>query len=56
MALVEATSPKPQRYLVLSETRAKLEQELNRLAEKGYKPILMSTEGSTICVILERDG
>jgi 4-diphosphocytidyl-2C-methyl-D-erythritol kinase len=46
--------PKLQRYLVLSATRTEIEQELNKLAEKGYKPILMSGTGGTINLILER--
>jgi len=58
MTYVEAKTSAPsklQRYLVLSATRAEIEQELNQQAEKGYKPILMSgTGGSTINVILDR--
>jgi 4-diphosphocytidyl-2C-methyl-D-erythritol kinase len=58
MTYVEATTSAPlklQRYLVLSATRTEIEQELNKLAEKGYKPILMSgTGGGTINLILDR--
>jgi 4-diphosphocytidyl-2C-methyl-D-erythritol kinase len=57
MTYVEATTsapPKLQRYLVLSTTRTEIEQELNKLAEKGYKPILMSGTGGTINLVLDR--
>jgi hypothetical protein len=54
MDYVEAqgTTPKPQRYLVLSATRGEMEQEINKQADKGYKPILMSITGSTIVAVL----
>jgi hypothetical protein len=46
---------KPPRYIVLSETRGTLETEMNKLAEKSYEPVLMSSSGSTIMVIMERE-
>jgi hypothetical protein len=54
----EAKSPaaKPKRYIVLSDTRGPMELEINKHAENGYRPILMSTSGDTIFVILEHDS
>lgn len=52
-APAERAPAEPQHYKVLSETRAALESELNRLAKEGYKPIMISSAGSTIHVIME---
>lgn len=56
MTQVESISPpsKPQRYLVLSATPGEMQQEINKQAGNGYKPILMcGMGGGTIIVILE---
>jgi len=54
----EATSPplKRRRYLVLSDAREPIEQEINKHAENGYRPLLMSASGGTIIVLLEHDS
>ena len=53
---VKSPPAKPHRYLVLCEARGPIELEMNRHAENGYRPILMSTSGDTVFVILEHDS